>query len=231
MIARTWPVRPCRPPPLRRQLQPSCALPRLPWPAFRSQPRRGGLAARPCVFPRSPCARPQRPSPSVRLPPPWPAARSPRLRCGFRGGAIPFGLLGPLLGFGSLALGLRGLRLLLGFRRPGAALVVFALLRCGLFGPARSAWRCASSAALRAASRSARAFSSRSWAALFKRSIRCCAVIASGESGKRLMNLCSAADRWSPSPCPTPATLLSASSRLGGGGCGSAARLTLPLAC
>ena len=58
------------------------------------------------------------------------------LRRGFRGGAIPFGLFGPLFGFGSLAFGFRGPRLLLGFRRLGAALVVFPLLRCRLFGPA-----------------------------------------------------------------------------------------------
>ena len=56
------------------------------------------------------------------------------LRRGFRGGAILFGLLGLLFGFGGLAFGFCGPGLLLGFRRLGAALVVLALFRRGLFG-------------------------------------------------------------------------------------------------
>ena len=109
----------------------------------------------------SPCARPRPPSPSVRLPPPWPAARSPRaaLRLPRRRDPVrpvrPLPGSRPALGFGGPGLlWLRAWRAVRppraasqpplprppwpsrGFRRPGAALVFFALLRRRLFGPA-----------------------------------------------------------------------------------------------
>ena len=150
------------------------------------------------------------------------------LRRGFRGGTIPFGLFGSLLGFGSLAFGFRGPRLLLGLRRPGAALVVFALSRRGLLGPdlpppgaALPPRPCAPPPRFGAPA------ASRSSAAFFRTSIRCCALTVSGESGKRLMNRCNAAGSAASFTLSHSSDSLVGVSRLGVGGCGSAARLTL----
>ena len=204
---------PCTRPLSPRRVRPSCAPPRLPSPASRSRPWPRRPPARPCAFPRSPCARRPPPWPSVRLPPPWPVARWPRAAPRLPRRHDPFRpvrlfawLRRPCVRlprpwpFPRLPPPWRGARRLRAFR--GRGLLGLELLRLALGFLRGLARRLALGARLLPRAPAA---------AFFRTSIRCCALTASGKSGKRLMNCCSAADRPRPSPCPTPALLSSAS--------------------